>query len=303
MDLAVRHRPAASLLEGIPDCTVRAGAPLAPCTTYGIGGPAEALAEPASVEALREVLGRCRDAGVPVRVMGGGANLLVSDAGVDGVVVRTRRLRGCYRYGNRVTAEAGLPIPGLVTRCAEWGLAGAEALAGIPGTVGGAIAMNAGGRQGEIAPLVESVETCTPDGVLRVRAAADMGFAYRTADLRSETVVAATLGLRREDPAAVRSRAQAIHDAKAATQPLRDRSAGCVFRNPGGKVGAGFLIDAAGLKGATRGGAMVSPRHANFIVNACRATAADVTALAEHVRERVRERFGVSLESEIRIWA
>ncbi len=302
MDLAVRQQPISALLEGIPDCAARAGAPLAPCTTYGIGGPAEVLAEPGTVEALREVLRRCRDVGMPVRVLGGGANLLVSDAGVDGVVIRTRRLRGCYRYGDRVTAEAGLPIPGFVTRCAEWGLAGVEVLSGIPGTVGGAIAMNAGGRHGEIAPLVESVETCTRDGVLRVRSATDMGFAYRTADLRGETVVAATLQLRREAPEAVRSRAQAIHDAKAATQPLRERSAGCVFRNPASGPGAGFLVDAAGLKGTTRGGAMVSPRHANFIVNIGGARAADVRALSDLVRERVRERFGVALETEIKRW-
>lgn len=274
-------------------------------TTYGIGGRAASLLEPATTPALVEILRRCARRNLPVRFLGGGSNLLVADAGYPGVVVRTRLLNRLARYpdsGALVYAEAGVGLARLVRWCALRGLAGTEVLAGIPGNLGGAIAMNAGGRHGEICDLLVSIDTVAPGGRRHTRLPAELGFAYRTARLDGEVVVGATLRLHPTTVQEARGRMREILAAKAASQPLRARSAGCVFQNPAG-TGAGQLIDEAGCKGMRLGGAEVSHRHANFIVNDEGATAADVLLLASRVRSRVYERFGITLEPELKLWS
>jgi len=274
-------------------------------TSYGIGGRAASLLEPATTPALVQVIRRCWRRNLPVRFLGGGSNLLVADAGFPGVVVRTRALNRLARYpdtGTLIYAEAGVGLARLVRWCALKGLAGTEVLAGIPGNVGGAIAMNAGGRHGEICDLLVTVDTVAPDGHRHTRLPAELGFGYRTARLNGEMVVGATLRLQQTSMEEARGRMREILRAKAASQPLRARSAGCVFQNPAGRS-AGRLIDEAGCKGMRLGGAEVSHRHANFIVNHEGAKASDVLLLAARVRSRVYERFGVTLEPELKLWS
>ena len=269
---------------------VRFEEPLWPHTTMKIGGPAEYFVEPRSLDELISVV----EAGVPFRVLGSGANLLVRDAGVRGVVLRLNRMN--RRLGSYV--EAGVNLPTLVKQTVAEGLGGLEGLAGVPASLGGAIAMNAGGRHGEIGAVVLSVDVLE-DGIVRRLAREEVGFRYRGTDLGNRIVVGAELALRPDPDAAAKY--DEILSAKKATQPLGCHNSGCMFRNPPG-AHAGRMIDHAGLKGKRIGGAHVSRRHANFMVNDGGATADDVLRLADHVRKSVRRMFGVELEVEIVVW-
>jgi len=275
-------------------------APLAPRTSIRVGGPADLLVRPADAEDLVECLRAARELGVPVHVLGGGANTLVADRGVRGVVLRLPPDLGAEAAAPpRLLLPAGLATGKAVQRAHAAGLVGAEFLRGIPGTLGGAVAMNAGTRAGEMKDVVEHVEVATADGRRDVLAR-DLGFAYRTCRLPAGAVVTRVgLLLQRGDvPAAAKAMDEAWEQ-RAATQPLDQPSFGSTFRNPPGDA-AGRLLEAAGLKGHRIGGAEVSTRHANFVVNTGGATARDVLALVRLMRERVRERFGVTLETEVR---
>lgn len=287
---------------------VHANEPLSPHTYFGLGGAARWFARPQSMEQLREILGQCRDENIRSYVLGLGANLLVDDDGVDGVVVRLnspafRRMEWELEANPpRVTAAGGVDLNRLILDAVRQGLGGLECMAGIPGTLGGAIRMNAGGRFGQIADVVREIVVVDIDGRERTMSAAEVGFRYRGSNLNNLLVCQATLELRPEDPAELRRRYMEIWDYKKRTQPLAYPSAGCVFRNPPGHS-AGQLIDRAGMKGRTIGGAMVALEHANFIVAKEGATARDVLALIALVRREVAERFGVELELELEIWS
>ncbi|GMV98005.1 MAG: UDP-N-acetylmuramate dehydrogenase [Phycisphaerae bacterium] len=293
--------------------------PLGPLTYFGLGGPARWLVRPRSLVELAEVTRRCRQESVPLRVLGRGANLLVGDDGVDGVVLRLEAPAfkvvnwRADRKGDSegltrpdadaavVTAGAGTDMARLSLDAVRRGLAGLECMAGIPGTLGGIIRMNAGGRFGQIADAVRDVTAVDADGEVRRLSRDEVGFGYRHTELGGAVVCGATLLLRREDEARLRKRHAEIWNYKKASQPLADSSAGCVFKNPPG-ASAGRLIDQAGLKGYRVGGASVSPQHANFIVAGEGATAGDVLAVIRHVRRTVAERTGVALELEIEVW-
>jgi UDP-N-acetylmuramate dehydrogenase len=234
-------------------------------------------------------------------VLGGGANLLVADAGIRGVVVRLPVDLGAESQdGERLVLSGGAPVTRLVQRAAAAGLTGCEFAAGIPGTLGGAVAMNAGTRIGEMKDLVERVEVATPAGV-RWIPAEGLGFAYRTCRLPEGAVVTRVgFRLRRGDVAASRAVMDADREHRRRTQPLNWPTWGSTFRNPPGDH-AGRLIEAAGLKGHRVGNAMWSDLHANFVVNLGGATARDCLTLIRMARERVRERFGVQLELEVRL--
>lgn len=276
--------------------------PLSRFTTMRVGGPADAIAEPRNVEEASAVVRDCARRGVPWRVLGMGSNVLVDDAGFRGVVIRTERLAG-FRAGERgrVVAGAGLKTSVLLAEALRLGLGGLACVVGYPASVGGAARMNAGGRWGETGARVESVVVVEPDGAVRTLSAAECGFGYRRSTLGGRLVVEVALRLPEVDVRAYREEIRAIHREKAATQPLREPSAGCVFRNPEGNS-AGRLIDACGLKGRARGGAMVSTVHGNFIVNRGGATAADVLALIDDVRDAVERRMGVALRTEVEVW-
>jgi UDP-N-acetylmuramate dehydrogenase len=276
-------------------------APLAPRTSIRIGGPADLLFRPADLDDLVACLQGARDLGVPLTILGGGANTLVADRGVRGVVVKLPpELAAEATAPPRLLLAAGLPTGRAVQRAHAAGLVGAEFLRGIPGTLGGALAMNAGTATGEMKDIVEHVEVATADG-LRDLPARDLGFGYRTCRLPPGAVVTRIgLLLTPGDVAAAAREMDTAWERRSATQPLDQPSFGSTFRNPPGDH-AGRLLEAAGLKGLRIGGAVVSERHANFVLNVGGATAADVLAVVGTMRDRVREKFGVTLETEVRL--
>ncbi len=274
--------------------------PLAPRTSIRVGGPADLLVRPADPADLAALLGAARQLGLPVAILGGGANTLVADAGVRGLVVRLPTDFGEERAsGERLLLSAGAPIARLASRGHALGLVGAEFSAGIPGTLGGATAMNAGTRLGEMKQVISRVELATADGAGFVEAAA-LQLAYRHCELPPGAVVTRVeCQLHPGDVAASRAAMEADVAHRRRTQPLSQPSFGSTFWNPPGRF-AGQLIEAVGLKGHRIGGATFSELHANFIVNLGQATALDVLALVRLARARVEERFGIRLETEVR---
>ena len=289
-----------STFEGF-EHAVCAAVLMASVTSFHIGGPAQYFIEPRNLHELVRLFDRCMNDGIPVRVLGGGSNILASDRGVSGAVFRLSRMTGISRSGTRITCEAGVPLPHLVHVAEQWGLSGLEPLAGIPGAVGGAVAMNAGGKHGGIVSALRSATTLDRYGLVRERPAKRLKLGYRHARLHGEIVVGAALELVEKDPTGIADTRRSVLKEKASTQPLARWSAGCIFKNPAVR-GAGNLIDLAGLKGERIGGAVVSDKHANFILNEGGATARDVRTLISKVRRRVRKAFKIGLELEIEIW-
>lgn len=270
---------------------VRLDEPLGPYTTMKVGGPADYFVEPRSPQELADAFKAARECDLPVRLLGSGANLLIRDAGVRGVVVRLTHLN--RRDGLHV--EAGYNFAKLVKETAAEGLSGLECLAGIPAQVGGAVRMNAGGRHGETAAAVRYVDVMTPDGELRRLTRDQVGFRYRGTSLGDAVVLAAGFGLHPAD--GIRERYEDVLGQKKSSQPLGTHNAGCMFKNPPGGH-AGRIIDECGLKGLRVGNAHVSEKHANFIENDGGATAADILALVE----RIQARAPVPLELEVLVW-
>ena len=275
-------------------------APIAPLTTLRVGGAADRLVEVRSREEMLGALGLAREAEVPWFVLGNGSDVVVADAGMRGLVVRNRA-RNVAITGARLEADAGSPMALLVRRSTDAGLAGLEFGTSIPGTLGGAVWANAGAHGSELRDVVVAVEAWDPsDGNVATLDADACAFDYRESRFKHsrEVVVAATLELGSDAPAAIGERVAGHQAQRVATQPLADQNAGSVFRNPPGDH-AGRLIDAAGLKGLRIGTASVSTLHANFIVTDRGGRAADVRALGDRVRGEVGARFGVELAYEI----
>jgi UDP-N-acetylmuramate dehydrogenase len=283
---------------------LRVEAPLAPLTTWRIGGPAELLVEPVDRDDLILAVQWATEQGIAWRVLGNGSNLLVGDDGVRGLVVRVRkRLDDVAWSGPRVMVGAGALFPALANQAAAHGLAGIEFGAGIPGTIGGALVMNAGWHEFEIKNVSRSVEWLAQSGELRRLQAADCGFRYRGSVFRNGggVVLGAELELEPDEPREIRARLEHYADSRKRNQPTELPSCGSVFLKPPGDF-AGRLIDEAGLKGTRIGPVEVSPKHANFFVNHGGGTAAQVLELVERVEAVVEERFGVKLEREFEVW-
>ncbi|HYT65851.1 MAG TPA: UDP-N-acetylmuramate dehydrogenase [Vicinamibacterales bacterium] len=289
---------------------IERNAPLAPFTTFRVGGAADWLLRVQCAEDVRVAIQAARQDGIPVTMLGGGSNVLVADAGVRGLVIRLHGGDIRALSDMLVRADGGLTINGLVRWTIGRGISGLEAWAGTPGTVGGAIYGNAHFKGRLIAELVDSVELVSADGrEIRVPVA-DMAFGYDRSRLQQtrEIVLSADFRVGRGDPAALRAVARESLAFRKRTQPLESASAGCIFQNPdpavdrvpdGIPASAGALVDRAGLKGAGVGGARVSPTHGNFIVNDGTATAEEIRRLIERCRQDVRARFGVELRDEI----
>ncbi len=281
--------------------------PLSRYTTMGLGGPADLLARPTSVSDMIKILALARSADLPVRVLGAGSNLLIDDAGVRGVVIATGALEEIHFPGNGIVeAGAGVLFPALVRQTAARGLRGLEPGVGIPGSLGGILTMNAGAYQFSIGPLVREVEAVNSEKgdkgrvVLRER---EFDFRYRASSFGANLIVArARLSLTPDDPLAIKRDMNEHMRFRKQTQPVGVKSAGCIFKNPAGDS-AGRLIDRAGLKGFSVGAARVSEVHANFIVHEGRARTQDVLALIEAVREKVREKTSILLETEVMTWS
>ena len=288
---------------------VRVHVPLAPFTTFKVGGPADLLFEPRSGDEMTRALMTARDAGVPVTVLGGGSNVLIGDGGVRGLVLRPRGGAVTQESPRHVCAEAAVTINELVRWTVGRGLAGLEAWAGTPGTVGGGVHGNAHWAGHLLSELIESVRLWHPDGNVVDTPAAEMDFGYDRSRLQrtGEVLLSARFTVRPGDPSALRATARQSLAYRKGTQPLHVPSAGCIFQNPAPEEtlpdemprSAGALVDRAGMKGARQGRAVVSPTHANFIVNEGGATARDIRALIEACRAAVRDRHGVELRDEI----
>ncbi|MCL6445796.1 MAG: UDP-N-acetylmuramate dehydrogenase [Alicyclobacillus sp.] len=282
---------------------IKLNEPLARHTTWRIGGPADVFVTPASVEELQAAMRVARQLELPWTVIGKGSNLLVQDAGIRGLVIKMGEgLSAVSIEGCELMALAGRSYMSAANMAIKQGLGGLEFAAGIPGTVGGAVMMNAGAHGGETKDVLIWADVLDDDGVVRRLTNSDLQFGYRYSILKDHPriVVAAAFKLYPDDTAAMTERRNAWLRRRANTQPLSLPNCGSVFRNPEG-THAGFLIESAGLKGLRRGGAQISDKHANFIVNTGNASASDVLWLMRHAQETVRKQFGIELETEVRI--
>jgi len=295
---------ARTLPEAPPDLALTRGEPLARHTYMRLGGPAAYYGDPPNIEALRTIASWAATEQLPLRILGGGSNILVADEGIEAVVLSLRTACGDVSFeGARVTAGGAAMLPALARAAAAHDLGGLEFAIGIPGTIGGALQSNAGIGDGrDVGALVETVDILE-GGAVRTLARDQIQFAYRTTNLRGSgrVVLGASLRLESRPRAECEAEMTRLLEARQASQPTAERNAGSIFRNPPGDH-AGRLIEAAGCKGASVGGATVSELHANFITHDGDATAADIAALMLEVRDRVAEASGITLIPEVEWW-
>jgi UDP-N-acetylenolpyruvoylglucosamine reductase len=289
-----------------PPAAVERDFPLARLTTVRTGGAAEWFARPRDLEGLEEVLAWAGAEGLPIGVVGSGSNLLVADEGFPGMALKLDgELATVAREGEWLLCGGGARLPSAAAKAAGWGLAGLEFGVNIPGTVGGAVKMNANAYGGQLAQVLEWVDVVTPAGSDR-RTPEQLGFAYRSSNLRPGEIVArASFRLEPGDPEEIKATMSGMRERRHEAQPSGIKTFGSTFKNPdderaGGRT-AGQLLDAAGCQGLEVGGARFSPKHANFVENAAGATTADVLELMAAGRRRVHDRFGVVLEPEVQL--
>lgn len=293
-------------LKGVCEGDIGFDVPMSEHTGLSIGGPADVFIIPSEPLSVRNLMVVLRNKGVPFFTMGGGTNILVRDKGIEGVVISLRNFKRIevLKEENKeaeLFVEAGLPLQRFVNFCKERGYSGTEGLTGIPGTVGGAICGNAGSYGSEIKDAVVSAAIMDSEGRLDRFKAESLGFGYRRSGIkRTDIVLSANMRLRLGDKAAVAAMTDKFFSEKKSGQPISERSAGCVFKNPP-KVSAGRLIDQAGCKGMKAGGIEVSALHANFFINRGGGTASEYLELMDRVSEIVRKKSGISLEPEIRV--
>lgn len=294
---------ARELKELLPHSSVRMNAPLAPYTSFRIGGPADLLVAPGSLEELCAAIRCTKQRDAPLTVIGNGSNLLIKDGGLRGVVIRIAENLATVEFdGVRCRAESGALLAEVSRLSSLGGLAGLEFAAGIPGTIGGGAMMNAGAYQGELKDVVTHVTVVDEAGEVKRLAAPELEFAYRSSILQRRPWIVASveMDLRPVECERILGQVSVNQYLRQSKQPLELPSAGSVFKRPPGRF-VGPMVEALGLKGWRIGGAEVSRKHAGFIVNVAGARAADVLALIQHVRERVMQKFGVWLETEVRI--
>jgi UDP-N-acetylmuramate dehydrogenase len=268
-------------------------------TSMKIGGPADALVIPRDVEDLRRLVSGARQERIPVFLLGG-TNLLVKDGGIRGIVVKMNHFQKITQDAESLYAEAGISFPRLSQYALKVSLSGLEFACGIPGTLGGAIVMNAGTREGEIADVLATVSIMDLSGNLKEYPKNQLEFGYRKSSLPEGIIVGALVKLKQAPPEVIRARMEVSLAHRRRTQPLELPNAGCIFKNPVGES-AGHIIDELKLKGRRVGNAQISEKHANFIVNLGKATASDVLALIVQVRDRVKQEKGIELALEAQI--
>jgi UDP-N-acetylmuramate dehydrogenase len=290
------------LLSGLEHIVTEAE-PLAAHTWLRLGGPARYFAEPTSQDELVTLVTRCHENDLPVRLLGSGSNVLVRDRGVDGMVIllTAPAFGEIGVQGNVIRAGGGARLGHVVSTAVREGLAGFEQLVGIPGTVGGALHGNAGCHGADVGQVTADATVMTRTGEILTRRREEMNFAYRSSSLDELVILQAQFELESEDPAELTRRMQKQWILKKASQPHGNENVGCIFKSPGG-ISAASLIEQAGLKGATVGGAAVSDRDANFITAGSEATSDDVLQLIEMLRSEVSQRLGVELELQLEVW-
>jgi UDP-N-acetylmuramate dehydrogenase len=278
--------------------------PLANHTWYGLGGPADYFIRPHSVKQLKEVVRRCNENKIPIYVIGFGSNLLIGDEGLRAAVItlQAEQFKQTQFEGELVNAWAGADLSNLVLSCVQKGLSGIEALIGIPGSIGGAVKMNAGGNFGDIGAAVEAVTLMDNQANIFEKSKPELMFDYRRSNINAKFILNARLKLTEGDPDQIMKTVKEIWIYKKNNQPLNSKNSGCIFKNPRG-LSAGVLIDRAGLKGLQIGGAVVSEKHANFIIAEKDCKSRDVIRLIDAIKQRVKEQFDTDLETEIEIWS
>lgn len=280
---------------------IRAGEPLVKHSSLGVGGPAEIYADVNTREELIALRKEVNKTPVSVFLIGAGSNLLISDQGIPGLVIHLQGdLRKATFEDDLVHVAAGAWLPSLAKQCAEKGLAGLEPLVGVPGSVGGGLVMNAGTRDGELGALVESVDVVESDGSVRKMPKSDLRFTYRHSNLEGFWILGATLRLKRENAASIMARIDSYLQYRSRTQPLATSNCGSVFKNPPNGFAA-KMIEECGLKGRAIGGARISEKHANFIINENKAKAMDVYELICLARREVDQKFHIKLEPEVKL--
>ena len=291
-----------SIFSGLEEI-VETDYPLAKRTWYGLGGSADYFIRPKTVEQLKKVVRRCGENNIRIYVMGFGSNLLISDEGLRGAVIKleSEQFTNIEFNGEEVTAWAGAELSKLVLTCVEKGLSGIEALTGIPGSVGGAVKMNAGGNFGDLGSVVETITLMDGEGKVFEKSKPELVFDYRRTNITAKFILNARLKLNTADSEQIMRTVKENWIYKKNNQPLNTRNSGCIFKNPRG-ASAGALIDRAGLKGLQIGGAVVSEKHANFIIAEKGCTSRDVKRLIEAIKQRVKEKFDTELELEIEVW-
>ena len=277
--------------------------PLRNYTSFRTGGVAEIFAEPRSISELKKVLQFCKREQKKIFVLGNGSNVLVNDNGVQGVVVYMggAHFKQIKRNGMYICSGAGTGLSELMRKAATWGLGGLGALVGIPGTVGGAVVMNAGGKYGNISDSIASVTTMAFNGEIKNHNREDIDFWYRGCGLHKQIVIEVTFLLKEAEKEKVFGEMDKIFQEKKESQPLATLNAGCIFKNTQG-FKAAELIDRANLKGMKVGGAAVSSIHANFIVNTENATSCDILGLIKVIKNTVKKKYNITLETELQIW-
>ena len=296
----------AKLQEAFYGCTVRPlliDEPMSRHTSFKIGGPADLLAAPSNEEELCKLLACAKEHNIPVTLIGNGSNLLVRDKGIRGLVIKLGNMLNTIEVGeDTITFGSGVSLALASKKAAELGFTGMEFAVGIPGSIGGAVYMNAGAYDGEMANVVTAVRTVDADGNVKVLSNEDMCFAYRKTALQGSGLIitAVTVTMPKGEVSAILAKMAEFSQSRISKQPLELPSAGSMFKRPPGYF-AGTLIDQTGLKGYTVGGAQVSTKHAGFVVNIGGATASDVLQLIKDVQDKVREAHGVELHPEVLI--
>jgi UDP-N-acetylmuramate dehydrogenase len=291
-----------SIFSGLEEI-VETNYPLAKRTWYGLGGPADYFLRPKTVEQLKTIVQQCNENNISIYVMGFGSNLLINDKGLRAAVIKLEAGKFAQTQfdGEQLTAWAGAELSEVVLTCVKKGLSGIEALTGIPGSIGGAVRMNAGGAFGDIGAAIETVTLMDSQGNVFEESKPELMFDYRRTNITAKFILNARLKLASADPEQIMRTVKEVWIYKKNNQPLNTRNCGCIFKNPRG-VSAGALIDRAGLKGLQIGGAIVSEKHGNFIIAEKGCKSRDVMRLIDAIKERVKEQFGIELELEIEIW-
>ena len=289
-------------LEKMVNGTCLLNEPMSRHTSYGIGGPAGAYITPRDRDDLRRILHFADEQNIPVFFIGSGSNLLVADEGINGIVITLIKsfnkleIKGCHIY-----AETGVMLGHMVKHCIKQKLTGLETMVGVPGTLGGALMMNAGAFGSEISNFLKNVDVMTLTGEIKQYSVKDIDFHYRHSSFKKdEIIMSANFVLKKATKQEIMNKRAKASAGRKETQPLRFRSAGSLFKNPKKDVAAGYLIDKAGLKGTHRGDAEISEKHANFFVNHGKANAEDVVFLIRLARKTVEKKFGINLELEVK---
>ncbi|MFO7750620.1 MAG: UDP-N-acetylmuramate dehydrogenase [Desulfobacteraceae bacterium] len=313
-DVETRKSCAAIFQAGRQRFNLKADEPMHRHTSFRVGGNADLYAEPENLERFKELLQLVAEKGLPLTIIGGGTNLLVMDSGIRGVVLSLAGIEEkidlvpAGKDQVRLTAPAGMALSRAARTAVNQGLEGFEVAAGIPGSVGGAVAMNAGTSSGAVSDILESVQVVGPNSTVQQVERGEIAFAHRTArfprekrDGHGPIIVSASFVLEKGERESIQSRWKTLIDQRRKTQPCFRPTAGCFFKNPPGERTAGQLIDQAGLKGTRINDAMVSERHANFILNMGEAMAEDILQLKKTIEEKVFALFSIKLETEVKI--